>query len=103
MSVLLTIVTNRFDRTTSQRFFTRRFFFLSRRLTKDKRVTVGIRAHEVLRRCVATDVTIYTGGVYVIGSGHILFYAVVAIRHKSEVRSQKSEVRGQRSEVRGQK
>jgi hypothetical protein len=98
MSVLLRVVSDGFHRTAEKGFFTFRALFVSQGLLVDKRITVFVRAFKVLGGGIAANVAIDAGGVYVVGSGNILFHAVVTVGH-----NQKSEIRGQKSAVRGQK
>ena len=73
------VIANSFYRTTQQRFFTRRRLLFADRLLVNKRIAVHVGTRETLRRCVAANVTVDTGRVYVIGSGDVFFYAVVAV------------------------
>ena len=83
MSVLLlAIISDRFDWTAGHCFFTQGLFFFRLWLLEHKGVVVLVRAHEILRRRIATDITVDTRRVDVIGAGNIFFYAVVSIRHE---------------------
>jgi hypothetical protein len=81
MSVLLlTIISDRFHRTTQHGFVTQRLLFFRLRLLEYKRVVVLVGAHEIRRRCIAADITVDTGRVDVICPGNIFLYAIVSIR-----------------------
>ena len=81
MTLNSAIIPDRLNRTAAHRLITQRPLLLSLRLLVHKRVAVLVRAHEVLRRGVATDIAIDARRIHVIGSAHVLFYFVVLIRH----------------------
>jgi len=69
------------NRTAAHRFITQHPFLFTLRLLVNKRVAVLVRAHEVVRRGVATHIAIDARRIHIIGSAHVLFYFVVLIRH----------------------
>jgi len=74
-----TIVSDRFDRTTGQGFFTGRVLLFIFRLLADVRIGLLERSPEVLRSQVTTDVTIDTRAVDIEKSGNVFFEAVVTV------------------------
>jgi hypothetical protein len=77
----LPIVANRFNRTTTHRFFTQHSFFLGLGLLVDKRVVLFVAPHEVVRRGVATNVAIDAGRVYIESTADVFLHFVVSIGH----------------------
>jgi len=59
-AALLTIIPDRFNRTTRQGFFTQILLFFSCRLLEHKRIAVLVGTDEVLGRGVAAHVTVDT-------------------------------------------
>ena len=80
---LLPIVSDRFNRTTQQRFFTGGAFFLGKRLLIDERVTVRIRPAKVFRRGVTAYIAVDAGRIDVVSTGHVFLHAFVSIRQAS--------------------
>ena len=77
----ISVPSNRFYRTTGQRFFAGGAFGFVLRLFTDVRVGVLERAQEVFRSQVTTDVAIDAGAVDIERAGDVLFNAVVGVRH----------------------
>jgi hypothetical protein len=77
--VFAAIVSDSFNRTTEQRFFTGSKLFFRQRLLVNKRITVGVRAAKVLRRGIAADVAVDTRRIDVVSAEHIFFHAFVSI------------------------
>ena len=80
---MLPVISDRFNRATTHRFLTQRFFFFTLRLFVDKRVVVFVAPHEVVRRGVAANVAIDAGRVYVESTADVFLYFVVSIGHCS--------------------
>ncbi len=80
----LSVVAYCLNRTTAHRLITKRPFLISLRLLVNKRITILVRAHEVLRRSVAADVAVDARLIHVERTADVLFYFVVFIRHASQ-------------------
>ena len=104
-SLRLPIIADSFHWTTEQRFLTGGFLFLGERLFVDKRITIVIAPHKIVRRRIAANIAVDARGIDVVGAGGVFFHTLVSVRQIAtpEVRSQRSEIRGQKSEVRSQK
>ena len=76
----LAIIPNSFHRTTKQRLFTARLFFLCLWLFVDEGITVRVGAAKVVRGGVSAYITIDARRVDVIGSTNVFFYAFVSVR-----------------------
>ncbi|HYN24151.1 MAG TPA: hypothetical protein VES69_03805, partial [Pyrinomonadaceae bacterium] len=76
------VIPDCFYRATGKRFVTSCSLFVVFRLLVDKGITVLVRAHEIVRRGVAAHIAIYAGGVDIVSTSYIFFYAIVSIRHE---------------------
>lgn len=80
MPALLSVVSYGFHRTKEQSFFRGCALFIRQRLFVNKRIIVGIGAAEVLRRCIATHITVDARRIDVVSAGHIFRHTIVSLR-----------------------
>jgi hypothetical protein len=76
----LAIVSDGFDRTAEKCFFTSCALLFSQRLLVNKRITVFVRAFEVVGRGIAANVAVDAAGVHVIAAGYVFRNPIIPVR-----------------------